>query len=112
LINRILIIRNKATQDVRNQANYILANGNATAAGYYLEMVEQTFEQLINLPGIGKIVRFLPDNQMGEIRQWRVKGFTDYLVFYRVDVDKVEVLRVLYGARDLPDILPQIEDDL
>jgi toxin ParE1/3/4 len=111
-MTRTLIIRNRATQDVRQQANYILANGNTTAATYYLETVELTFEQLISVPGIGKIVRFLPDNQIGEIRQWRVKGFTDYLVFYRVDADVIEVLRILHGARDLPDILPQIDDDL
>jgi toxin ParE1/3/4 len=110
-MNRTITIRNRATQDVRKQANYILANGNATTAEYYLEMVELTFGQLLNTPGIGKIVRFTPDSQLGEVRQWRVKGFTDYLVFYRVSVDGVEVLRVLHGARDLPDILPQIEAD-
>ncbi len=111
-MTRILTIRNRATQDVRQQANYILANGNTTAAKYYLEMVELTFEQLISVPRIGKIVRFLTDSQMGEVRQWRVKEFTDYLVFYRANVDVIEVLRVLHGARDLPEILPQIDDDL
>jgi toxin ParE1/3/4 len=111
-MNRTLTVRNRATQDVRKQANYILVNGNRTAAEFYLEMVELTFGQLVNVPGMGKIVSFVPDKQMGEIRQWRVKEFTDYLIFYRVDINCVEVLRVLHGARDLPDILSQIEDYL
>jgi toxin ParE1/3/4 len=110
-MNRILTVRNRATQDLRNQANYILSNGNTAAAQRYLEMVETTFEQLMNVPGMGKIVRLIPDNQMGEVRQWRVKDFTDYLVFYRVDDHCIEILRILHGARDLSGILSQIEDD-
>jgi hypothetical protein len=49
-MTRTIIIRNRATQDVRQQANYILVNGNTTAATYYLEMVELTFEKLISVP--------------------------------------------------------------
>lgn len=65
--------------------------------------------QLIQTPGIGKVVRFAP-NRMGEVRQWRVKLFADYLVFYRVDDDRIDILRVLHGARDLAEILLQLED--
>jgi len=103
-----LIIRDRATQDLRQQANYILANG-TTAAERYLEMAEKTFMQLLQNPRIGKVVGFVPD-RMGEVRQWRIKAFTDYLVFYRVDDDRIEILRVLHGARDLAEILSQLED--
>ena len=35
------------------------------------------------------------------IRQWRVSGFENYLIFYRPIEDGIEVLRVLHGARDI-----------
>jgi plasmid stabilization system protein ParE len=30
-----------------------------------------------------------------------VKGFENYLIFYRVIRDRVEIARVMHGARDL-----------
>ena len=110
-MSRTLIVRNRATQDVRLQANYILTNGNTAAAERFLEMVEATFSLLLQTPGIGKVITFVPD-RMGEVRQWRVKSFTDYLVFYQVADDRVEVMRVIHGARDLVNIWSQLEDDL
>ena len=104
-----LIVRDRATQDLRQQANYILANVTTAAAERYLEMAEKTFMQLLLTPGLGKVVGFVPD-RMGEVRQWRIKTLTDYLIFYRANDDRVEILRVLHGARDLSEVLSQLED--
>jgi toxin ParE1/3/4 len=49
---------------------------------------------------------------MGEVRQWRIKNFQDYLVFYRVQDDRVEILRVLHGARDLEGILSTLDEEI
>ena len=108
-MSRKLIIRNLATQDLRQQANYILANGNVGAAEHFLELAEATFAQILLVPGIGKPVSFVV-NRMGEVRQWRIKNFQDYLVFYRVQEDRVEILRVLHGARDLEGILSTLDE--
>lgn len=35
------------------------------------------------------------------IRSWVVKGFENYIVFYREIPGAIEVLRVLHGARDV-----------
>lgn len=37
-----------------------------------------------------------------EVRSWRVRGFPRHLIFYRALPDRVQILRVLHGARDLP----------
>jgi toxin ParE1/3/4 len=108
-MTRKLIIRDRATQDLRKQANYILVNGTTAAAERYLEMADKTFMQLLTTPGLGKVVGFVPD-RMGGVRQWRIKMFTDYLVFYRAGDDRIEILRVLHGARDLEEILSQLDD--
>ncbi|MCC3415813.1 MAG: type II toxin-antitoxin system RelE/ParE family toxin [Microcoleus sp. PH2017_29_MFU_D_A] len=51
-----LIVKNRATQDLRQQANYILVNGNARTAERFLELAEATFTQLATIPGMGKVV--------------------------------------------------------
>ncbi len=38
-----VIVRNRATQDIRQQANYILVNGNRESGEKFLEFVEYTF---------------------------------------------------------------------
>jgi toxin ParE1/3/4 len=105
-----VIVRNRATQDIRQQANYILVNGNRESAEKFLEFVEYTFAQLAISPNMGKLVPSLPN--MGTIRQWRIKNFNDYLIFYKVQEERVEVLRILHGARDLEDLLPLLDEEV
>jgi toxin ParE1/3/4 len=78
-----LVVKDKATQDLRQLANYILVNGNADVAVKFLDGAEQTFEQLLKTPGIGKVNQLVV-SRLGEIRQWRIKDFKDYLIFYRI----------------------------
>jgi toxin ParE1/3/4 len=87
-MNYCLSVRNRATQDLRQQANYILVNGNSDAALRFLESAEATFAQLAKTPGIGKIVGLVSSN-LGEIRQWYIKSLRDYLIFYRTQDDCV-----------------------
>jgi toxin ParE1/3/4 len=107
-MSRQLIIRSRATQDLRQQANYILSKGSVDAAEQFLELAEATFAQLLIVPRIGKSVDFVLD-RMGEVHQWRIKNFQDYLVFYRVQDEHIEILRVLHGSRDLADILSTLD---
>jgi toxin ParE1/3/4 len=106
-----VIIRDRATQDIRRQANYILAKGNREAAERFLEFAEYAFAQLAITPNMGRILPLLLSN-MGIIRQWRIKNFKDYLIFYQVQEERVEVLRVLHGARDLEELLPFLDEEV
>lgn len=60
---------------------------------------------------MGKVVRLVPA-AMGEVRQWRIKDFQEYLVFYRILDERVEILRVLHGARDLDGILTNLNEEI
>jgi len=106
-----IIIRDRATQDIRRQANYILANGNREAAERFLESAESAFAQLATTPNIGRALPLLLSD-MKIIRQWRIKSFRDYLIFHTVQEERVEVLRVLHGARDLENILPFFDEEV
>jgi plasmid stabilization system protein ParE len=49
-------------------------------------------------PGIG---RTRTDLRPASIRSWRIRGFPNILIFYEVLPDRIRLLRVLHGHRDL-----------
>ncbi len=62
-------------------------------------------------PGIGKVTQLVV-SRLGEIWQWRIKNFKDYLIFYRIQDATVENIRVFHGARDLADVLSELDEEL
>ncbi|WP_235006797.1 type II toxin-antitoxin system RelE/ParE family toxin [Calothrix rhizosoleniae] len=110
-MNYRLIVKDQATQDLRQLANYILVNGNKDIAVKFLSAAEITFEQLVKTPGMGKVTQLVV-SRLGEIRQWRIKDFKEYFIFYRIADANVEILRVLHGARDLADILNKLDEEI
>ena len=71
---------------------------NARAARAFLEGAYDTFEFLARNPGLG---RTRGDLGFPEVRSWRVDGFRRYLIFYRELPDRIQIWRVLHGARNL-----------
>ncbi|QLE57117.1 type II toxin-antitoxin system RelE/ParE family toxin [Nostoc sp. TCL26-01] len=109
-MNYRLIVKDRATQDLRHLANYILVNGNADAAVKFLSAAEVTFAQLAKTPKMGKVTQLVV-SRLNEIRQWRIKDFQDYLIFYRIEDTTIEILRIFHGARDLADVLSELDKD-
>jgi len=110
-MNYRLIVKDRATQDLRHLANYILVNGNTDAAVKFLNAAELTFAQLSKTPGMGKVTQ-LVESRLGKIRQWRIKDFCDYLIFYSFEETTIEILRIFHGARDLADVLSSLDEEL
>jgi toxin ParE1/3/4 len=71
---------------------------NPSAARAFLATAYDTFEFLARNPGIG---RTRADLGFPEVRSWRVDGFRRYLIFYKELPDRIQIWRVLHGARDL-----------
>ena len=44
---------------------------------------------------------------LAQVRQYPVKGFSKYIIFYQIQPDTVEIIRVLHGAQNLEFILKQ-----
>ena len=65
----------------------------------FLECLNETYEMIGNMPELGELYRFR-DPAMKNARIRSVKKFSNYLIFYRVEPNKIEILRVLHGARD------------
>jgi toxin ParE1/3/4 len=83
--------------DLQAAARFIRRD-NPEAAQAFLEAVYDTFEFLARNPGIG---RRRADLGFPGVRSWRVYGFGRYLIFYTETPDRIQIWRVLHGARDL-----------
>ena len=91
--------------DLIDLATYI-AFDNIDASDKFLAAAEETFKQLAQTPKIGRLSKFANPN-LADVRQQAIKGFRNYLVFYLTIETDVEILRVLYGGRDLEAILDE-----
>ncbi len=72
----------------------------------FLLATEQTFELLAGMPLLGSARRF-KSPRLRNIRQFPVKSYEDYLIFYIPTDDGVEILRVLHGRRDIEAIFEE-----
>ena len=94
-----LVIRPTADREVEEHATFI-ARDNESAALRFTEAVQSAFERLLEFPSIGAI-RSFRNKQLEGLRAWPIPGFKNYLIFYRIESDWIEIIRVLHGARDL-----------
>jgi toxin ParE1/3/4 len=69
----------------------------------FLTSAEETFKQLAEHPRIGRACSF--GGELAGCRRWPVRGFNNFLIFYRAFADRVEIVRVLHGARDIETLL-------
>jgi toxin ParE1/3/4 len=99
--------RPQVIRDLIELATYIAAD-NVDASDRFLIAAETTFKQLAKMPGMGKLCQF-SDSKLVNVHQQSIKGFRNYLVFYRPTDSGVEILRVIHGARDIVAI---VDEDL
>jgi len=95
-----IFVRHDAELDAFGYFKYIQAH-NPAAAVRFLEAIDQTAERLALHPLIGRL-RKLRGRGLKNIRSWRVDGYENYLIFYRVTKTRLEILRIKHGAMDFP----------
>ena len=78
-----------------------IARDNPDAAERVLEAVAETLEHIATQPGCGV---FYPTHNpcMKNVQMLPVRGFSNYLIFYRQEADAVRILYIVHGARHLP----------
>jgi len=65
----------------------------------FQQAIDKTVRVLARSPNLGERCQFRNPQTKG-MRKWRVDGFPNHVIFYRPVGDKLEILRVLHGARD------------
>jgi toxin ParE1/3/4 len=94
----IVVITDAAENDLEAIADWI-ANDNPERALTFVRELRQRCERLADAPrGYALVPRY-------EHTGVRRRPYRDYLIFYRIGDDKIEVLHVLHGAREYEPIL-------
>ena|SRR5579862_8354566 len=87
-------------RDLANIWQFI-AEDNPMEADRLLDQFDETFARLAEFPELG--------GKRDDLRPG-MRGFTvgKYIIFYRVasTIDAIEILRIIHGARHLPDQFP------
>ena len=93
----------RAFADVTRYYDYI-ADHNTAAAARFLLACEATFDLLASFPELGMEWQVTSPRLVG-IRCRTIRGFRNYVVFYRrLNDDEIEILRVIHAARDFADL--------
>ncbi len=96
----------RAEQDMTLQYRWYLENADLDVAERYLLAVHETIQRIAEWPGLGRRRRFRSP-ELTHIRSIQVKSpFDCHLLFY-MESDTLRIERVMHGARDLPERLPE-----
>jgi toxin ParE1/3/4 len=96
-----LLIRDEIVEDVEGVKRFIAAD-NVEAANRFGPTAFAAWDVLLAFPYIGRPRTF---KRVAGVRSWGVPGFKNYLIFYRVKGEAVDVLAVLEGHRGLATVL-------
>lgn len=99
--------RERAKRDIQEAVDhYVDTAGDETALGF-VGAVARAFDHIGSHPATGS-PRHAHELGLPGLRHWPLKRFP-YLVFYVERADRVDVLRVLHGRRDIPAWIPDPE---
>ena len=105
-MNRLIRLHEDATIDLEDHVTY-MGQTDRDRAFRFFDAARQTFTALSKMPGMGRVYES-DDEEITDLRKWAVKGFNQYLIFYRYDDETLEILRVIHAARDLDPLLKDL----
>ena len=97
-MNLSLHILPAAENDLSEIGDYFDERSDTLSQRFY-EHFLRTAQTLAKSPYLGERCRFRNPKTKG-MRVWQVAGFSSYLIFYRPQEDRLEILRVLHGSRN------------
>ena len=102
----LTLVRLKAAREDIVEIGSYLAQENVRAAESFLAALDDTLKSLVHMPMMGSVYQLAEGH---ELRRFWVKGFDKYLIFYQVFDDRIELVRVIHGARDIPTLLEDFD---
>ncbi|MFM6396426.1 type II toxin-antitoxin system RelE/ParE family toxin, partial [Planktothrix sp.] len=81
----------KASQDIDDHFAYIHQN-NVDAALRFFDAVRETLATLAKMSAVGRLYAF-NNQRLDGLRQWQVKGFENYLIFYLTSESDIKIIR-------------------
>lgn len=99
----MLVLRKEIPGDLHEIVDY-LEQSSFELADRFSKAVRQAMLQAARHPMRGN-PKVFKSPRLTNIRSWPVVGFENYLILYAVKPDRIRVLAVTHGARDLPRLL-------
>lgn len=99
-----IVVRPAARNDQLDLAEYYDAEGGESLGNRFLQQCDAGFERLSQFPESGTLVRY-KDPKLKGCRFILIPGFDKILIFYKARKDRVEIVRILHGARDIEEAL-------
>lgn len=97
------VVRTRACDEDLLEIGVYIARDNPSAAEAWVELIDRRIGLLAEFPQLGRVRPELGH----EVRALPVGS---YLIIYRESSDRLEILRVLHGARNLPEVLNPADD--
>ena len=110
-MSRAILKLPRAEADLIGCYAYLGEQASVNTADRFLNAVEKTLSLIARSPGIGAPHQTNHPRFVG-LRSLPVSKFKRYLVFYLTFDDRIEVVRVLHGARNIRMILDTDVDEV
>lgn len=81
-----------------------IAQDNIKAADDLLDNIDKEIKLIAGSPKIGRKREELAKN----LRSFPVSS---YVIFYRIQPDRIEIIRILHGVRDIDSIFVRLDED-
>ena len=98
MMGHLVIVTPQARRDVIEIADYIALHS-LDSAMRFLDHVEASFDRLSLMPELGTICQVRHPDTVGT-RVWPVSGFPNHLIFYRLESERLRIIRVMHGSQD------------
>ena len=99
-----LIVKPAARRDILQQYSHYLTLDLPEVADRFLVSVEAAIEAIAATPRAGGPRRFDNPSLQG-LRAWPLKGFDEFRVYYLEQSERLVIVRVLHGRRDVSSLL-------
>ena len=99
-----LVVSDAAAADIVEQADWYSTQADRALVERWENAVTSAITQVVKNPNAGAPCNFRP-RELRNVRHIAIPGFRKHLLFYTVDLERIFVLRVVHGARDLEPLL-------
>lgn len=97
-------VRPLAWREINTQLDYLEEEAGLETAERFLDQLMSSFQALADMPKMGILCGFRKPSTR-RLRRWQVKEFENWLIFYQVSREGVDIVHVIHGARDIEALL-------
>jgi plasmid stabilization system protein ParE len=94
-----LVYRPSYLSDVTECADYLCTEASEKVAADWCRALKKALDHIQRVPEIGRIRQDLP---VAGIRALNLRKYPNYIVFYRLEKNSIELLRIRHGRMNLP----------